>query len=193
MLESYLWEYDAVTFPGATLGFSWAGQLTIMANTPELRELYTVVDEHVALGFKVRHHEPTSACRPSTSTVRFAQRLCRSPANLPPIPQAHGDGQSGWEERVFLARVIELRPQLRVLFHMGAQLDHKAQWLTWVPFDHFWEGGKIWRCARYPLARDGRPPYYVANVSTWRGEIERIQSQPRQFYKSKVSLRLSTR
>ena len=83
MPESYLWEYDAVTFPGATLGFSWAGQLTIMANKPELRELYTVVDDHVALGFKVRLTimPPTSALRPSTSTAQFAQR----PADLPPI------------------------------------------------------------------------------------------------------------
>ncbi len=189
MLESYLWEYDAVTFPGATLGFSWAGQLTIMANTLALRELYTVVDEHVALGFKVRQREPTWACRPSTSTVQCVQRPCRSPANLLPISQAHGDGQSGWEERVFLARVIESRPQLRVLFHMGAQLDHKAQWLTWVPFDHFWDGGKIWRCARKPLAREGRPPFHVANVSKWQEEVEMIQSRPRQFYKRKVRVR----
>ena len=26
---------------------------------------------------------------------------------------------------------------------MAAQFDYKAQWLTWVPFDHYWDGGKV--------------------------------------------------
>ena len=34
-----LWEWEAVTFPGATLGFAWAGQLSIFHNTRETREM----------------------------------------------------------------------------------------------------------------------------------------------------------
>ena len=45
-------QYDAVTFPGATLGFAYAGQLTIFHNNAETRNLYQVVENHVARGFK---------------------------------------------------------------------------------------------------------------------------------------------
>jgi hypothetical protein len=38
-----LWEYDALTFPGATLGFAWAGQLSILRNSRAHRELFRVV------------------------------------------------------------------------------------------------------------------------------------------------------
>ncbi|EOD12077.1 hypothetical protein EMIHUDRAFT_213831 [Emiliania huxleyi CCMP1516] len=72
--EEALWASDAVTFAGATLGFAWAGQLTIFRNSAETRELYRVDDNHLALGFKA----------PSPGGVR------------------------------------------------GAQMDYKAQWLTWV-------------------------------------------------------------
>ena len=41
---------------------------------------------------------------------------------------------------------------LTINFNMAAQFDHKAQWLSWVPFDHYWDDGKIWRCAKLPLA-----------------------------------------
>ena len=41
-----------MTFPGATLGFAWAGQLTIFRNNVATRELYTVVANHLARGFK---------------------------------------------------------------------------------------------------------------------------------------------
>ena len=87
-----LWQYDAVTFPGATLGFAYAGQLTIFHNNAETRNLYQVVDNHVARGFK-----------------------------------SYGDAQSGWEERDFLRDTLRVRPQLSILFHMAAQMDHKVQ------------------------------------------------------------------
>lgn len=85
--DSTLWEWDAVTFAGATLGFAWAGQVTVMRNAPRLRELYRVVEDHLALGFK-----------------------------------SHGDGQSGWEERVFLREVLRKAPATSILFHMAAQV-----------------------------------------------------------------------
>ena len=55
--EDALWEYDALTFPGATLGFAWAGQLSIFRNLAESRTLFRVVDSHVDLGFKVGSSE----------------------------------------------------------------------------------------------------------------------------------------
>ncbi len=116
--ERLLWEYDALTFPGATLGFAWAGQLSILRNDPPSRTLYTVVPNHVELGFKTGAGE---------------QR------------------QSGWEERVLLRETLRRRPSYAILFHMAAQFDYKAQWLTWVPFDHYWHESKVWRCARQPL------------------------------------------
>jgi hypothetical protein len=61
--EEALWRYDAVTLPGATLGFAWAGQLTVMRNTRQLRELFTVVDEHLALGLKAEG-DGQSGCAP---------------------------------------------------------------------------------------------------------------------------------
>ena len=85
--QAQLWEYDAVTLPGATLGFAWAGQLSVFQNTAELRELYRVVGDHVALGFK----------------------CCATEGNKEA-------GQSGWEERVFLRDVLRTKPRLRVAY-----------------------------------------------------------------------------
>ena len=90
-----LWEYDALTFPGATLGFAWAGQLSILRNTPEHRSLFTLVPSYLELGLKT-----------GTGEAR----------------------QSGWEERVFLREVLKSRPSMRILLHMAAQFDYKAQW-----------------------------------------------------------------
>ena len=153
--QAQLWEYDAVTLPGATLGFAWAGQLSVFQNTAELRELYRVVGDHVALGFK----------------------CCATEGNKEA-------GQSGWEERVFLRDVLRTKPRLRVAFNMAAQYDYKAQWLTWVPFDHYWRDGKVWRCAQRPLARPGRPPL-LPDAPRLRREVAAIQRDPQAFYKSK--------
>ena len=153
--QAQLWEYDAVTLPGATLGFAWAGQLSVFQNKAELRELYRVVGDHVALGFK----------------------CCATEGNKEA-------GQSGWEERVFLRDVLRTKPRLRVAFNMAAQYDYKAQWLTWVPFDHYWRDGKVWRCAQRPLARPGRPPL-LPDAPRLRREVAAIQRDPQAFYKSK--------
>ena len=89
--QAQLWEYDAVTLPGATLGFAWAGQLSVFQNTAELRELYRVVGDHVALGFK----------------------CCATEGNKEA-------GQSGWEERVFLRDVLRTAAAARRVQHGGA-------------------------------------------------------------------------
>ena len=136
--EAMLWEYDALTFPGATLGFAWAGQLSIFRNDVAGRTLFRVVSAHVELGFKTGAGE---------------------------------ERQSGWEERVLLKWTLRSRPSMSILFHMAAQFDYKAQWLTWVPFDHYWHEGKIWRCARHPLDRVGRPPLVVTNVTRWLADV----------------------
>ena len=150
--DQMLWQYDALTFPGATLGFAWAGQLSILRNTREARVLYEVVRGYLALAFK-------------TGT---------------------GEGrQSGWEERVFLREVLRAKPTYSVLFHMAAQFDYKAQWLTWVPFDHFWDRGKIWRCAKQPLARPGRPSLLVTNHTRWLRDVQQIQTDPHGFERRK--------
>ena len=86
--------------------------------------------------------------------------------------------QSGWEERVLLRETLKKRPRMRILFHMAAQFDYKAQWLTWVPFDHFWHMGKVWRCARLPLSRPGRPPLLVENMTRWLADVRQIQADP---------------
>ncbi|KAL3893129.1 MAG: hypothetical protein SGPRY_014443, partial [Prymnesium sp.] len=153
--DRLLWSYDALTFAGATLGFAWAGQLSILRNTRATRELYSAVPSHLSLGLK-----------------------------------SSGDGQSGWEERVLLRETLRAA-NLTILFHMAAQFDHKAQWLTWVPFDHFWEKGKIWRCARTPLAVKGRPSYLVQDRQRWLDDVELIQRDPRRFFKrsSRVCIR----
>ena len=39
--RALLWQYDAITFPGATLGFAWAGQFSILRNVDEARTLYS--------------------------------------------------------------------------------------------------------------------------------------------------------
>jgi hypothetical protein len=148
--EELLWSYEALTFPGATLGFAWAGQLSIFRNRADQRTLYTVVPNFVELGFTT----------------------------------GSGEGrQSGWEERVLLRETLRKRPAMSILFHMAAQFDYKAQWLTWVPFDHFWDRGKIWRCAKLPLSRRSRPPLLVANYSKWRAETQQIVADPEGFYK----------
>ena len=146
--EKLLWEYDALTFPGATLGFAWAGQFSILRNTPEARMLYTAVQGHLPLGFKTGSGE---------------QR------------------QSGWEERVLLREVLRAKPSFSILFHMSAQFDYKAQWLTWVPFDHFWARGKVWRCAKRPLSRPGRPTLLVENHTRWLRDVRQIQFDPHGF------------
>jgi hypothetical protein len=146
--EVELWEHDALTFPGATLGFAWAGQLSILRNTNDARTLFRVVPNHVDLGFKVGLGEAR---------------------------------QSGWEERILLRETLRQRPSMTILFHMAAQYDYKAQWLTWVPFDHFWHHGKIWRCARRPLTRPGRPPLEVQNTTRWLADVQQIQSDPAAF------------
>ena len=145
-----LWEYDALTFPGATLGFAWAGQLSIFRNTAAARTLYEVVPDHLRLGLK-----------------------------------SHGDGQSGWEERVLLRETLRRRPELSILFHMGAQFDYKAQWLTWVPFDHYWDEGRVWRCAKAPLSRPGRPPLLVTNATRFLADVAQVQRDPNGFYARK--------
>ena len=76
-----------------------------------------------------------------------------------------------------------MQANLSISFNMAAQFDHKAQWLTWVPFDHFWEDGKIWRCARQPLKVDGRPPYLLPDRAKWLADVAQIQSAPMQYYK----------
>ena len=149
-----LWEWEAVTFPGATLGFAWAGQLTIFRNSAATRELYRVTDNHLARGFK-----------------------------------SYGDGQSGWEERDFLRDTLRKRPRMPIYFHMAAQMDHKAQWLTWVPFDNYWRNGKIWRCAALsgPAAaaaqRAGRAP--LLPPARWRRDVAAVVADPEGFYRSK--------
>ena len=150
--ERLLWAYDALTFPGATLGFAWAGQFSILRNTPESRTLYTAVQGYLPLGFKTGSGE---------------QR------------------QSGWEERVLLREVLRSKPAFSILFHMSAQFDYKAQWLTWVPFDRFWDRGKVWRCAKRPLSRPGRPTLLVENHTRWLHDVQQIQSDPRGFEKRK--------
>ena len=40
--------------------------------------------------------------------------------------KSYGDAQSGWEERDFLRDTLRVRPQLSILFHMAAQMDHKV-------------------------------------------------------------------
>jgi len=146
--ERSLWEYDALTFPGATLGFAWAGQLSILRNDAPGRALYTVVPNHLELGFKTGAGE---------------QR------------------QSGWEERVLLRETLRHRPSYAILFHMAAQFDYKAQWLTWVPFDHFWHEGKVWRCAKQPLTRPGRPPLLVQNATRWLADVRQVIEDPHGF------------
>ena len=93
--------------------------------------------------------------------------------------------QSGWEERVYLREVLKARPAMRVLIHMAAQFDYKAQWLTWVPFDHYWDHGKVWRCARLPLSRPGRPPLLVEREGAWRADVQMIQTAPFTFQNRK--------
>lgn len=95
--------------------------------------------------------------------------------------------QSGWEERVLLRETLRARPDFSILFHMAAQFDYKAQWLTWVPFDHFWHGGRILRCARLPLFREGRPPLLVRNESRWRADVHQIIHDPHGFQARKDS------
>jgi len=148
--ERLLWATDALTFPGATLGFAWAGQLTIFQNSAETRELYRAADDFLALGFK-----------------------------------SAGDGQSGWEERVFLREVLKKKPLFSINFHMAAQVDYKAQWLTWVAVDHYWDGGRILRCSVPPYVTPGRPPLLLQNESRWLRQVEWIQGDPRGFYESK--------
>ena len=160
-----LWQYDALTFPGATLGFAWAGQFSILRNTREARTLYEVVPNFLALSFKTGAGE---------------QR------------------QSGWEERIFLREVLHAKPTFTLLFHMAAQYDYKAQWLTWVPFDHFWDRGAVLRCARLPLARKGRPPYLVENgtaygTNEWLRDVAQIQADPYGFEQRKVPTRVCIR
>ena len=154
--EALLWAYDALTFPGATLGFAWAGQLSILRNTNEGRTLFTVVPNFLELSLKT-----------GTGEAR----------------------QSGWEERVFLKETLKARPAMKILFHMAAQFDYKAQWLTWVPFDHFWRDGKVWRCAKLPLYRKGRPPLLVSpdryDHSHWMKDVEQIRSDPFGFQNRK--------
>jgi len=154
--DEELWRYDAVTFAGATLGFAWAGQVTIMHNVARTRELYKAVRLHLQQGFK-----------------------------------SDGDGQSGWEERLFLKETLEKETNLSISFNMAAQFDHKAQWLTWVPFDHFWEDGKIWRCARQPLQVKGRPPYNVPDRAQWLEDVALIQREPQEYFdrKNRVCIR----
>jgi hypothetical protein len=72
--ERSLWDTDAVTFPGATLGFAWAGQLTIFQNRPDTRELYRVVDGFLALGFK------SSGAHAQPLPLRTSHRVPTSPA-----------------------------------------------------------------------------------------------------------------
>jgi len=151
---SLLWAWEAVTFPGATLGFAWAGQLTVFRNSAATRELYRVTDNHLARGFK-----------------------------------SYGDGQSGWEERDFLRDTLRKRPAMSIYFHMAAQMDHKAQWLTWIPFDNYWKDGKIWRCAALsgPAAaaarRAGRAP--LLPPARWKRDVAAIVADPEGFYRSK--------
>ena len=66
---------------------------------------------------------------------------------------------------------------------MAAQMDHKAQWLTWVPFDNYWENGKIWRCtqlngpAAAAAARARRPP--LLPPPRWRRDVQvRVRPTP---------------
>ena len=61
---------------------------------------------------------------------------------------------------------------------LGAQMDYKAQWLTWVPFDHYWHEGRILRCSAPPYSKDGRPPLLLPNRSRWR-EQARGRPEPR--------------
>lgn len=85
--ERSLWETDAVTFPGATLGFAWAGQLTIFQNRPETRELYRVADDFLALGFRSSGAASRSAARhvgKPTSPTATSCRLHESPIELKP-------------------------------------------------------------------------------------------------------------
>ena len=86
--------------------------------------------------------------------------------------------QGGWAERPGGARLpprrLATKPRLRVAFNMAAQYDYKAQWLTWVPFDHYWRDGKVWRCAQR-RRRPGRPP----PRSTRRGCGERASDPAR--------------
>lgn len=138
------WEYDAITAAGATLGFAWAGQLTIFRQTAETRSLYTTEPSYLDSGF---YHN-----------------------------------QSGWEERLFLVAVLRSRPHLSILFQMGAQMDHKAMWLTHVPFDHYWHHGRIWRCMASSQRRGMAPPLLLANETAWREDVLQIQRDPRAFY-----------
>jgi hypothetical protein len=50
-----------------------------------------------------------------------------------------------------------------------------------VPFDHYWHEGKVWRCARQPLHRPGRPPLVVRNMSKWLADVRQIQTDPLGF------------
>ena len=119
---SLLWEWDAVTFPGATLGFAWAGQLTIFRNTDATRGLYQVVGNHVARGFKTSGdaqsgwEERLRPCAPQPVT------LCVPACN----PMYHSLQAYLHQERDFLRETLKVRPQLSILFHMAAQMDHKV-------------------------------------------------------------------
>jgi len=82
-----------------------------------------------------------------------------------------------------------MRPQMSILFHMAAQMDHKAQWLTWIPFDNYWDGGRIWRCtqlagaAAAAAAQARRPP--LLPPARWRSDVQAIKTDPVAFYRSK--------
>lgn len=84
-----------------------------------------------------------------------------------------------------MREVLRARPHFSINFHMGAQLDYKAQWLTWVAVDHYWHEGRVLRCSSPPHAKPGRPPLLMPNQSKWLSEVERIQTDPRGFYNSK--------
>ena len=81
--------------------------------------------------------------------------------------------------------MLRAKPQFSINFHMSAQIDYKAQWLTWVPVDHYWHEGRIFRCSSSPFSKSGRPPLLLTNVSRWLRQVEQIQSDPRAFYNSK--------
>jgi hypothetical protein len=185
-LHTTLCRYDALTFPGATLGYAWAGQLSILRNTAEHRSLFTVVPNYLPLALKTvppnpRHPLPSSyaMCILSSCDAMCCLLLLPCPAccvchvllRMPSaalLSQGEGEArQSGWEERVLLRETLKAKPRMTILLHMAAQFDYKAQWLTWVPFDNFWHHGKVARphpripveCARHAAgARRPRTP-----------------------------------
>lgn len=81
--------------------------------------------------------------------------------------------------------MLRAQPRLSINFHMGAQLDYKAQYLTWVEVDHYWHNGRVLRCSSPPHSKPGRPPLLLTNQSKWLREVKQIQTDPQGFYKSK--------